>query len=159
MEILFRGKPKTKLDYCSFKEFWKDNCKNGFVYGNLVKGKDKCYICVSAFKPKSNCYINNSSVSMIEVIPETVGMYIGKTDENNVEIFTGDIVRTIYNGVENVFVVIFDKDELDFKATNKGKEKYGSGEFQYLMCCEEVEIIGHIHDNPELLRRNNNGIF
>lgn len=86
------------------------------------------------------------------VDPKTVGQYTGLNDKNGKKIFEGDIVRLVYNGNEHIYQVVYDVTELDFKATN-GREEYGNN-FQYLTCCEEVEVIGNINDNPELLRGN-----
>lgn len=66
------------------------------------------------------------------------------------EVYEGDIVDTIYDGKLFTGVVVYDESELDFKATN-GEENYGSN-FQYLPCCDEVEVIGNIYENPELLK-------
>lgn len=88
-----------------------------------------------------------------DVYPETVGQYTGLTDKNGVKIFEGDILRLVYDGTEHVYVVIWDIDDLGFKATN-GQENYGK-EFEYLGCCEELEIIDNIHDTPELLEKSN----
>ena len=74
----------------------------------------------------------------------------GLTDKNGKKIFEGDIVILVYNGNEHTYQVVYDISELDFKATN-GKEKYENN-FQYLTCCEEIEVIGNIYDNPKLLR-------
>jgi len=79
------------------------------------------------------------------VRPETVCQYTGLADKNGKKIFEGDVVRLVYDGEEYIFVVIWDQDELDFKATN-GKQNYGPGGFQYLPCCDEIEILGSIHD-------------
>ena len=49
----------------------------------------------------------------------------------------------------NTYVIVWDKDELDFKGTN-GKENYGRN-YEYLGCCEEIIVIGNIFDNPDLL--------
>ncbi|PFZ19510.1 YopX family protein [Bacillus wiedmannii] len=75
--------------------------------------------------------------------------YTGLKDAHGKEIYEGDIVDTVYDGTLFTGVVVYDESELDFKATN-GKENYGSN-FQYLPCCEEVEVIGNIYENPELL--------
>lgn len=100
-------------------------------------------------------YINrieeNLSTTTHRIDPETLGQYTGKKDSYNEKIFEGDIVRTVYNGVEKVFIVVWDNIEFDFKATN-GKENYGSDGFRYLGCCEEIEIIGNIYDNPEKIK-------
>lgn len=84
-----------------------------------------------------------------EVDPSTICQCTGLKDKNSNLIWENDIVRTIYDGIEHIYQVIWDKSELDFKATN-GKEFYKTN-FEYLPCCEEVEVIGNIFDNPELL--------
>lgn len=75
--------------------------------------------------------------------------YTGLKDKNGKEIYEGDIVYLIYNAEEHIYQVLFDETELDFKATN-GENNYKNN-FQYLTCCEEVEVIGNIYENKELL--------
>lgn len=85
-----------------------------------------------------------------EVIPETVGQYIGLTDKNGEKIFEGDIVRVTvgiygYKSTYNSYV-----EEVKF---------YNNGMAVFLPFSNsdivEVEIIGNIYDNPELLRSEN----
>lgn len=75
--------------------------------------------------------------------------YTGLKDKNSKEIYEGDTVYVVYDGNLYRYQIVFDEQELDFKATN-GKEKYGNN-FQYLLCCDEVEVIGNIYENPELM--------
>lgn len=49
-----------------------------------------------------------------------------------------------------IYQIVWDNSELDFKATN-GEENYGTN-YEYLLCCDEIEVIGNIFDNPELLQ-------
>lgn len=84
-----------------------------------------------------------------EIDPDTLCQYTGLTDKNGKKIWENDICEMVYNGVVYVYVVVWDKTELDFKGTN-GKENYGRN-FEYLGCCEEIEVIGNIFDNPELM--------
>ena len=110
---LYRGKPKTSEDYFFFSQNWKDNCEEGFVYGNLIVSKGKYYICVSAMC-KLNCCINNGTVSMIEVFPETVGEFTSLTDRNNKKIFEGDIVK---DNVSVIYEIIYDEANFQKKDT------------------------------------------
>ena len=143
---IWRGKTKPKSNGKAFR--------NGWVEGNLIQSGDKYYI-----HPISNLVNVQGKlgrlVVMHEVDPETLGECTGLRDKNGKLIFEGDIVRLIYDGDEKIFVVIWDHDELDFKATN-GKENYGAGGFQYLGCCEEIEVIGNVYDTPELLKGGEN---
>lgn len=84
-----------------------------------------------------------------KVDPSTVCQCTGLKDKNGKLIFENDIVRTVYDRNEHIYQVVWDESELDFKATN-GKENYESN-FEYLPCCDEIEILGNRFDNPELL--------
>jgi len=89
-----------------------------------------------------------------DTVPNFVVMqYINFIDKNKKEVYEGDIVRVVYNGTMYIKQVVFDESELDFKATN-GKKEYGK-HFVYLPCCEEVEVIGNIYENPNLLSDTN----
>ena len=84
-----------------------------------------------------------------EIDPDTICQYTGLVDKNGQKIWENDICEMVYDGVVNTYVIVWDKDELDFKETN-GKENYGRN-YEYLGCCEEIIVIGNIFDNPDLL--------
>lgn len=86
----------------------------------------------------------------IEIDPETLCQFTGLTDKNGKRIWESDVVWLVYNGEEHIYQIVWDNSELDFKATN-GEENYGSN-FEYLLCCDEIEVIGNIFDNKELLQ-------
>ena len=81
---------------------------------------------------------------------KTLCQFTGLCDKNGKRIWENDVVWLVYNGEEHIYQIVWDNSELDFKATN-GEENYGSN-FEYLLCCDESEVIGNIFDNRELLQ-------
>lgn len=124
-----------------FKAKRIDNGK--WVDGYVVR-KHGLYFIYSIVNSES-CRQNN-----YEIIPETLCQFTGKTDKNGKRIWESDVVWLVYDGKEHIYQIVWDNSELDFKATN-GEENYGSN-FEYLLCCDEIKVIGNIFDNPELLQ-------
>ena len=91
----------------------------------------------------------------LEVIPETVGQYTGLTDKNGMKIFEGDIVRH-HNDLPDseiieMGVVFWDEKYCGWRRTSNGAFHHGVVD-TYRISPECVyEIIGNIHDNPELI--------
>lgn len=136
-EILFRGKRTDNGEW---------------IYGlpHYILDDEIEFICVTG-KIYPNCF---------KVIPETVGQYTGLTDKNGTKIFEGDIVKCLdtINDIEFNAVVEFGNPSHEY---NWGYQlKHISGDMPNLdiLCwvdMEEtgafIEVIGNIHDNPELL--------
>ena len=105
--------------------------------------------------------MTNDHPNMIEVIPETVGQFTGLTDKNGNKIFEGNIISATAldtGGGEQRAVVCFG----NFIDENNGDEYIGFFiEFDGIKttitqlameeCKNRIEVIGNIHDNPELL--------
>jgi len=148
-EILFRGK---RVD------------TGEWVYGNLNYGtieieSIKDNYCISDFD------VNPWDKKFYPVIPETVGQYTGLNDQNGNKIFEGDIVHYYCSDVTalvkfGLYVDIdVNKEAYGFYSEYKESEIGGSSEklvqevIDHRESDEEYgcEVIGNIHDNPELL--------
>lgn len=93
-------------------------------------------------------YIGGWGKEMRLVKPETVGQFTGLTDKNGKKIFEGDIIEHHAQGniIVNRGVVVWDASE--------GRFAYQLRTMLpgfYMHNPETVEVIGNIHDNPELL--------
>ncbi len=92
-----------------------------------------------------------------QVFPETVGRATGVTDKNGVKIFKGDIIEYEDEAPGQV-------ECHDSVIANRGEIVFCDGEFCFTnaiaACMDDLrlgngkldcEVIGNIHDNPELL--------
>lgn len=91
-----------------------------------------------------------------EVIPETVGQYTGLQDKNGKRIFEDDIVRVKgesddYRGVDYCALIVFWNG--GFCAIDGTKENHAFRRYCLATCDYSLEVIGNIHDNPELLEQ------
>jgi uncharacterized phage protein (TIGR01671 family) len=87
-------------------------------------------------------------------IPETVGQYTGLTDKNGKKIFDGDIVKFdniigIINYNEGCYCIKTKKP--DWRNRNNPAIDIVMNEYP-----NEIEVIGNIHDNPELIGGDTN---
>ena len=82
----------------------------------------------------------------------TVGQYTGMKDENEQEIYEGDIVNVSWGKEEIPMQVLMQDGEWVLN-------EYGDDTYQslYDFRQKELEVIGNIHDNPELLKGGQDG--
>lgn len=90
-----------------------------------------------------------------EVIPETVGQFTGLPDKKGKKIFTGHVVKVdgFMCTVNGLYQVIY--DEINHCYALERDADYHHHYFTYSELNgfhETSEVIGNIHDNPELLK-------
>jgi len=135
-EIKFKGKRADNGDW---------------VIGSLVMVRDgeslRRYPCIVIS-------FNHDVFDWHEVIPDTVGQFTGLKDKNGKEIFEGDI----YKRSDDYYLVTcttlggFLYRQIYDSWTKRNI--FGKMEQSWLSAveCYKYEIIGNIHDNPELIK-------
>ncbi|MBC1671217.1 hypothetical protein HB950_02665 [Listeria welshimeri] len=117
----------------------------GFVYGKLLAplASGNAYIAYDVNEVGSFVYISRSE----KVDPETIGQYTGLKDKNGKKIFEGDIVNCKFfdRMVGDITGVINFIDCVWAVSDFKNKRLY------QLIDVDNIEIIGNIHENPELM--------
>lgn len=146
-EILFRGK---RLDTGEWIEGYYAKQSNHACFAHELKHQH--FIFEDVFLD-----FNLGGLQEFEVVPETVGQYTGLTDKNGKKIFEGDIAK--FRRFENNYIgkIIFNYKTAGFEfrwdvlvVAFGEKATYTAN----LSVCDEIEVIGNIYDNPELLKRS-----
>lgn len=133
-EILFRGKRTDNGEW---------------IYGYVNQHRGESILdCMCEQINSDDFYIYDYAAKidtgiyglLYKIIPETRGEYTGLTDKNGVKIFEGDIIRF----EDNIGYVIYTDDDASFLVDSPNK-------YIAMDYSSEFEVIGNIHDNPELL--------
>ena len=92
-------------------------------------------------------------VKQAEVIPETIGQYTGLKDRDGVEIYEGDVLRNIDNQlVDKIpFKVVWDEYYVAWFWWSALGEAVTDHFYQSI--ASDCEVIGNIHENPELMEK------
>ena len=136
-EILFRG----KSDLLGWVEGW---------YCPEVKWGEHHFPVGITHKTKEGW------LDDVVVIPETIGQFTGMTDKNGKKIFEGDIVHVLGNqqiedwkNVNYIGSIAF--LDAGFCVIDGTIENHAFRRYQLPRLEFDLEVIGNIHDNPELL--------
>lgn len=136
-EILFRGKTPSDDEYTDCGEW---------VEGYYTRFNEKEYRIYSGYA-ETDC--GDYYPDWQNVKPETVGQYTGRVDKNDKRIFEGDIVTGLFMFGLSVNAVVTFQDGAFGLEWYRGNVKTFNAFTS--ICNVEYEVIGNIHDNPELL--------
>ena len=106
-----------------------------WLYGSLLQVNRK---------GATECCIHSDRYSHL-IDHATVGQYTGLTDKNGKKIFEGDIIENI----DGRAIVFFDKTPCGFYM--RFLDAYDDTPLDMGEMWDETEVIGNIHDNPELM--------
>ena len=100
--------------------------------------------------------IVDSTGFILKIDPKTVGQYVGVNDKNNQEIYEDDIVKIHNKGFEfeegDIAYVYYCARYFGFSLANREHDSEESvGNFIREGIENGIEIIGDLHDNPDLL--------
>ena len=128
-EIKFRGK----------------DFKNNWLFGSLIQYRDSTQIGYLSYA---------DSMTFVNVNKKTIGQFTGLTDKNGVEIYEGDFLKRIItagDGEKHISTDIVKFSGASF-CTYALSDKNDSGLYLVNWSGHEIEVVGNIHDNPELLQ-------
>lgn len=136
-EILFRGKRTDNSEW---------------LYGDLQHHNEQILISPIFTEPYE--YPENYNEN---VLPKTIGQFTNFLDKNGKQIFEGDIIAAKSSIGSGIFIINYEAQDLCW---NNGFYPFNIKGY----CClthiaendlSNVEIIGNIHDNHELLEGRN----
>lgn len=121
-EILFRG--------VNFQKKW--------VYGDLIHSYANNDMAIAYYREGSK------TPTFDAIFPESFGQYTGLTDKNGVKIFEGDIISI---GEPNIKYITMWRND-GFCAKQIGSSSY----IGLTYWASDIEVLGNVIDNPELIK-------
>ena len=147
-EILFRGKCKDTGEWR--KGFYINLHKTTYCFKEDYEANKDNDVHQIVFEEMTDWGLPNQYFR-VDVIPETIGQYTGLIDKNGTKIFEGDIVKI---GGDNLPYWMEVGKFKPVEYINDGFcpfTEYDNDCGTWLM-AKDCEVIGNIHDNPELVK-------
>jgi uncharacterized phage protein (TIGR01671 family) len=132
-------------------KFREKNKDIGWVEGQVAYDLNEDTYIIREVEQDSSYGLEEAMLFAImwyRVDKETIGQYTGLKDENGKEIYRGDIVQGLFADQEESEIkgqVIYSKGQASYIVIASNNDEWELG---YL---DNLEVIGNIYDNPELL--------
>ena len=120
--------------------------------GKRVDNGEWVYGYVYKIERKDLWFIDNGKTVSHQVIPETLGQFTGLKDKNGNKIFEGDLIQWTSTDTDGSLMTKVDEVKWSKYGWVCGKELQCLAD--YLLfdpSYENLELIGNIHDNKEML--------
>jgi hypothetical protein len=151
-EILFRGQTRKKG-----QKVWMDGSPvdGQWVYGGVLQGVGDFSVIYGGKNE------NDPSEGLDKwcVYTDTLGQFTGLLDKNGTQIFEGDIVHILGNQTVEAwkcvnYVALIAFLDGGFCAIDGTIEEHGFRRYTLARLDFDMEVIGNIHDNPNLLEED-----
>ncbi len=143
-EILFRGQTRRYGEKVYIPS--GEKVPSNWAYGGIFPSHNGSMAII---------YQQEPTIEKFPVHADTVGQYTGLKDKNGVRIFEGDILRCVSEYCDKTYItevwadgntlcVDIEGYDFDYTAIDFAIEYWRNDRY-------EIEVIGNIYDNPELL--------
>ena len=120
----------------------KDLIHNKWIYGGLAEDRNDNAVIL----PKNNWQKGGC------VDKDTIGQFTGFYDENGERIYEGDIVKFPHVGECTRGIIVWNEKVGAWCIKLKGENSLGSTPVGEMLSSYTIEVVGNIHDNPELIK-------
>lgn len=154
-EILFRGQTRRYGERVRIGDGKK--LPSQWVYGGIFAGTGDFSVIYGAKTEE----FTGAAIEKHTVYSDTIGQYTGLKDKNGKRIFDGDMIKPFDDEIDKMVVEFHNGQFLLCLYGERGyMAEYGWEEEGNYGCFEaeplssygdDIEVIGNIHDNPELL--------
>lgn len=117
-----------------------------WVYGDLIENQGRFFI-YHATSETTLIGHNDRDITVIATAVDnnTVGQFTGLKDKHGKEIYEGDVLKE--NTTKSKYIIEWRADTAAFVMVSSKTDQWYD-----MMFAKHIEIIGNIHDNPELLK-------